>query len=581
MGKRGVDFLFVYAEAGFSLSYFGELLPPLGIVQIASFLNSNGFNCRVIDARHPSFTLEWFADYLSSMRPKFIGFSIFTDTIFTVARLVAIARRYSPSSKIVAGGPHATICDGDIIKDLEVDIAIRGEGEIPCLELLTKKKAAEISGATLKRGKKIIRNPMPPLMDLDILPPPDVDIIEGREQLKYLPSIVTGRGCPYRCAFCAAGILCPKIHLRSIDKVIEDISFLRRKTGARYILILDDTFTVGPKRIEEFCEKVAKIGGGKDFLWYAEGRADQLGKNLHLLRKMREAGLIFLQLGVESADEKVLSAYNKQITLDDVVSIYKTCARDGIFAHAGFIVGGAFESPATMEKTRQFAKQLVKVSDGYLQFMFAYLNPLPGTDIYLHPEKYGIRNTDPLLLSSVSFDNCVTETDSISREEIIRKKMEIMFEIMTDVAEDLKRKDDEFVKYCRAVAKITGPAHGSLFFTLTKTDDVIRLVRDQFNKLKEKFSPNYYPQFSIKSEGRWGDLIHSRMPLIDVDKNGNYISVATSGEPLTPDESKVFHYCSGKLTGKEIARHLSKKFVDLKKTFLSLEKKGCIVYRQY
>lgn len=584
MAKSGLDFLLVYPEGGFSMQLLSGLLPPLGVIQIASFLNFHGFKCRVIDTRLHSFTPEWFADYIHSTKPRFIGFCIYTDSVYTTRRLIAIARKASPSSRIIAGGSHPTVCDDEVLEVLGVDIVVRGEGEMPCLNLLQKKRLPDIKGISYRRGKKIIRNSLPSPIDLDILPPPDYEVVEKRATIKYIPALVTGRGCPYRCSFCAAGVLSPRVHWRSIDKVIEDIVFIRNEfikneSFCSLISILDDTFTLDGARTEEFCRKVKKIGGGTDFLWYAEGRVDRLGRNPKLLKKMREAGLIYLQVGVESADENVLKAYRKEIKLEDVVSLCKICADEGIFIHTGFIMGGAFESKETIEKTRKFAHSLIETAKGFLQVGLFYLNPLPGTDMYIHPEKYGIKILDPCLYSSFFFDNCVTETEHISREEIIRQKNKIWRELTISINQTVKRQGEKFHKYCSEIIRRASAFHLSLVLLLSKTDDIFSLMRTIWPTLKNKAKT--IPQFVFESAGKWKDLVPARTPFVNVDENGNYMCPMISDEPLSHSESEVFHFCSGKLTGREIAKLLGKKQSELADVFASLENKGYIIYRTY
>lgn len=575
--KSRLDFLFVYAEAGLSPVLPNSLIPPLGMIQIATFLKDKGFRCKVLDARNLNFNRKWFSAYIREHNPRFIGFGVLTDMVFTIARLIKIARRASPNAKIVVGGAHATICDEDMLLKLKTDVVVRGEGELPCLDLARKKELSKTKGISFLARNKLVRNPIPSPIDLDTLPTPDYSLIEGHEKFQYELSIVSGRGCPYRCTFCVAGSLGRAVRWRSVDKVIEDIVTLRSSsTKNGYITIMDDTFTIDANRVAEFCDKVKMIGGGKEFYWYAEGRVDRLAKHPELIKMMREAGLIVLQFGVESGDERVLAAYHKGIRIEDALALTKACADERIFMPIGFIVGGPFESPETLAKTEAVAKEIVKIGNGYASIQCSFLNPLPGTDIFMHPGKFGLKLLDPQLLTSTGFDNSVTETDAISSFEIHAFRMRVMKEIISTLYNTIKARGDEFKIYAKEMMSITGPSHLSM--SMAFLDDIFDLYKRIMDSIRAGVKS--HSQFSLYSYGEWSKLVHIRLPMIELDTKGNYHSVILNMR-FTEDESAVLRYSSGKLTGREIAKALNLTEVEITPTFLSLEEKGAVVYRQF
>lgn len=573
---RGLDLLFVYAEAGLSPLPLKQFLPPLGPVGIASFLDHQGYTSRVIDARHPHFCPEWFAARVAEYRPRFIGFTVLTDTLHQVGRLIRIARRASPDSRIIVGGAHATICDRAALDDLEADAVVRGEGELACLALVRSDPLQRTPGLTFRRKTKLIRTPEPAPIDLDDLPSPDFRLIDGLSELSYNPAVITGRGCPYRCSFCAACVLGPRIRWRSIDRVMRDVAQAREQLTPGLFIFADDTFCIDPKRTRALCQRLGRAGGGKDFFWYAEGRVDRLGRDPELLRSMRDAGLCFLQIGIESGDERVLAAYRKEIALDDARSLAKACARERIFLHAGFIVGGPFESQETLSRTEQVAAELIEDARGFLQIKVSFLNPLPGTEVYRHPQRFGLRLLDRHLLSSISFDNCVTETEALSREDILRGKQTLLAHLGSLVVEQVHRGDAAFQRYCDEMLREIGACHGTL--SLHASGGTPPSQRASWELLIS--SARSLPQFRLSSEGRWEDLVPIRAPLWGIDGRGRYAS-DLGDAPLTKKENDLFHLCSGKRTGREIARNLKTSLRKFAPVMATLEERRLIFFRTY
>ncbi len=572
-----IDLLLIHCEAGISPLPFSSFLPPLGLVDLASFLNAHDVRCRVIDCRDPQFSLTWLADYLVETRPRWIGVDVLTDTVFTAARLVNLVRNVSPSSRVVLGGAHATILPEKILKGLRPDAVVIGEGEIACLDLLTRKRLLDVRGIAFKRGRGIVRTPAPPLLDLDEKPAPDLSVIEGFRDIPYIPGISTGRGCPYRCAFCAAGILNPTVRWRSVDRIMEDIRtiFASREFRSRYLIIADDTFTVSPERTLEFCNGIRNLGGGKDLFWYAEGRIDRLAKDKALIPAMKAAGLCMLQLGIESGDERVLKAYRKGICVEDSVHVMEACAREGVLVHGGFITGGPFESPSTIESTRALALRLSETGQGIAQFQFGFLNPLPGTDVFDRPGEFGLKLLDPNLLSSITFDNCVTRTSDFSREDIFDARNMLRDETNAKLEEVFRAHYERRLAHLAELRQRIGPAHNSL--SLLSGQSIEERKAEQINGIFEKIESSI--QFISQAGDGWRDSIPVRLPFFSLDKDSRYITAERI--KLEVVESEIFHYASGKLTGAEIAMILDRSEEELTQAFASLEQKKAIIYRLY
>lgn len=575
------DFLFIHAEAGASPFRSPIFFPPTGVIALSSYLNANGFSTRVVDSRHPEFTIGWLASYLEEERPKWVGISVLSDSLFQATRLTDIVRISSPSSKVAIGGAHATLNARDVLEELEPDVVVRGEGETPCADLLTKSDLEDVRGITFKRNGKAIDTAPPPPIDLDSLPSPDFDVVIGHEALRYSPAVITGRGCPYKCTFCAASSLSPAVRWRSIEKVIEDIEFARRKCEGNFLAIFDDTFTIDPKRTRKFCKAVRKIGGGKDLFWFCEGRVDRLSNNLRLLPKMRKSGLRFLQLGIESGDQRVLDSYKKGIKLADAEKLCRACAKYEILTHTGFIAGGPFESHETLERTRSVAMKLAEMGSGYLQAAFTFLNPLPGTEIFREHERYDLKLLDPDLLTSTFFDNAVTATSRLSREEIFRQKQQIMGDVNMAIYNDFRSKDERYYSVLRKMFGEVGVFIHTTLKHIQMMDSGSSWGESEITNIAGAMyeAAGTYSQFRYSAKDSWSESIPARLPFFKMGDEGRYELL--TGEILSADESDVLHYSSGKLTCGEIAVVLDDDGTRIRPALASLEEKKAIVYRSF
>ena len=573
---EGMDLLLVHCEAGISPLPFIGIIPALGLIDLASYLKSRGFDVGIIDARHSDFAIDWFADFIVAAKPRWIGFDVLADTVFTVARLMHIVREHSPSTRIMVGGPQATVASEDILLHLEPDVVVRGEGELTCVEILSGNELADMRGITFRDGDATRTNPHQPLLDLDDLPTPDYSLVWKYDTMGFYPCINTGRGCPYKCTFCAAPTLGPKLRWRSIDKVISDIRIIMKTFPTKYLSITDDTFTFNKKRTRAFCKAIRKIGGGRDFFWFAEGRVDRLAGEKRLMKRMKKAGLVMLQLGIESGDERVLESYKKNISLMDARRVTKDLADVGILIHAGFIVGGPFESRKTLATTLDFMKEITEISGGLMQIKIAYLNPLPKTDIYEHPDKYGLLICDRDLHTSGSFDNAVTETHGLSREDIFRARVEMQTEIAKLHQEVFNRHEQKHLDYLKSILEKIGAIHIALGF-LSGID--IEAQRTYLSKMIFDKAHRYKQFFTFGHEHSL-ELIPARMIFFNMDENGRYFNNLT-GEKLSDVESDVLNYACGKLSGTEIAYILELDDEEMRRALKGLEDKKMIIHRTY
>jgi len=395
--------------------------PSLGLASIAGYARSKGFKVRIIDAPALRLSVEEFEKYLKFnsqyYQAKFIGFTATTSSVKNAYEMAKIAKRIYPQAKIVFGGVHATVLPEEVIKQEEVDIAVKGEGEITFNEVLSNRDLSEIKGIVFKkRGQIIVNPPRERIGNLDELPFPAYDLLpmgryypaKGSYQRLPAMSMLTSRGCPGRCTFCNK-TLGEKMVFRSADSLIEEIKGLIKDYGIRQIMFYDDTFTVYKENVRKFCRLLLeqKIG----ISWCCFSRVDYV--DLDLLKLMKQAGCHQIMYGVESGDQGVLDSINKKINLDLAKEVVKMTKMAGIDVRGAFMLGNPIETKGTILKTLDFAIELNPEIA-----IFNVTTPYPGTVMFEQAKKEGMIMTYDW--DDYDMSKPVMKLKNLSQEEIQR-----------------------------------------------------------------------------------------------------------------------------------------------------------------
>jgi len=381
----------------------GISIPPLGIFYIASVLEKNEIQVKVVAADALNMSWSEIKQEILSFKPDLIGVTSTTENRFQSFKLVKLAKKVYPSALTVLGGPHASMAPEDCLINIpELDIVVRGEGEITMLELcqaLEREKeifaAAKIKGISFKLNGKIKSNPSrPPIQNLDSLPFPAYHLlpfekynffyeVPGHGKL-LAANIMTSRGCPFNCNFCATPINWGRtVRMRSPQNIIQEIEFLIEKYGVKVIFFFDDTFNANKKRVEEICNLI--IERKLNIFWKCDIRIDLIDKPL--LVKMKESGLFHLSFGLEAGSERVRNEIiNKKINIDDFHHLIQWCNELNIIPNSFFI----FSHPT---ETWQEAQETIKIIEDYkekIEGSIAILHIYPGTPLEKTAKKMNI-----------------------------------------------------------------------------------------------------------------------------------------------------------------------------------------------
>jgi len=319
-------------------------------------------------------------------------FGITTDTP-RYNEALRIAREISITGKpIVMGGYHVTFLDEEVLSTGYVDVVVRGEGEEIFLNILNalenKTGLKDILGISyIDEGMFVRNNDALPPKNLDEMPFPARDLLpisKYKTSLNGVPSanLITSRGCPYNCYFCASskfgGI---KWRARSAKNIVDEMEILHNEFGYRAFEFLDDNFTLSKKRIFEFADELEKRGL-TDIIWWCFARVDTIAKNEPMVKRMAEVGAYRVFLGLESVNENVLDNYGKKIDNDEQVKAINLLRKYGIGIHGSFIIGDINETEEMIMNTVNWAK---KMNPQLAQF--SLLTPFPGTQLYYDMKK--------------------------------------------------------------------------------------------------------------------------------------------------------------------------------------------------
>lgn len=396
-----------------------EMIGNLGILTLAAQLNANGF-----DAKACTGITTDVAKTIGRRKDQLFAVCFYCDfdNQTAVAAIIKDLKKDAGNTfYVVLGGPQTLHMTERDLETYGADAIIKGEGEESLLAWLK----ARSGGEEISVPGEILPHENPEYIYLDDFSqyplPQDEAVLEYAE--RPLMSVITARGCPYRCAFCFEGGNSKNLRMRSAEHVLFEIETrLQKSRRPRYLFFCDDTFTANPRRLKELLEGLRRLRKSHDFVWFCEGHPGFLSKRPELIREMMESGMVRMQIGLESGADSVLQAYGKQAGPEDVRNVVDICCREGLPQLAGnFIIGGAFETPETLEETTRFALDLLEAAPGMLDLSTTFLTPLPGTRICNDPGQFGIAMEDRDCLTSLE-DFPVNRTGELSLPEICRAR---------------------------------------------------------------------------------------------------------------------------------------------------------------
>jgi radical SAM superfamily enzyme YgiQ (UPF0313 family) len=346
---------------------------------VAAALRQEGYDVDLIDADADNLTMDETADRILEFKPDAVGISCNYITKHNPTyKLAQLIKQRSKTTFVFAGGNHAAAySEGLLDQNGPIDVVLTGEGEAETPALL---KAISETGspegvpgaAVYKDGTSRLLAKRGHVDVLDSLPLAAYDLLPMEKYRRF--ELVTSRGCPYTCSFCASTeIVGTKVRLRTPENVAMEIKHLRETYGDRFLWISDDTFTAIKKHavsisaaIQEFTPPVK---------WSCFSTAVTL--NSEVLTAMKASGCEYTSIGVETTHPSQKRYVGKRVNDQFIADTVKRCHDHGLRVYGFIIVGFPGETMETLESRYTLIEKA-----GFDDVGVNMLIPLPGTMIW-------------------------------------------------------------------------------------------------------------------------------------------------------------------------------------------------------
>lgn len=365
----------------------GSIMPPLGLLSLAS----------EVEVKLPEIEIDIvdFEAKNGEPDPNYSDYDIVAITGTTVHMPHAFQiskeiRKKNEEACILIGGPHATFCHDQMLNSLpELDAVCRGEGEISLIEFIKKFKDRKdlpiVKGFSTR--SQLSKDFSPIVKDLSSLSPVAYEKINiEKYQLsthRNLPlpfaSIMTTRGCPFKCNYCQTpNMFGDKLRFRSPKLIADEIENLIDNHGLKSIVFWDDTFTANKKHTIELCRAIK----GFDINWMCNTRVECVSPEL--LAEMKEAGCKIIFYGVESSHETTLKDFNRKMSLEDIKKAFNWTHEAGIETVGTLMIGAPNDTLMRIEQNIDFLKTITK------KVYISIYNVTPGANDFEKAQKEGV-----------------------------------------------------------------------------------------------------------------------------------------------------------------------------------------------
>ncbi|MBU4240008.1 MAG: B12-binding domain-containing radical SAM protein [Actinobacteria bacterium] len=345
--------------------------PPLGLMSIAAVLD--GHEVEILDLKVEKLRADALGRRLSGV--DIVGITVLTPSIDSALEVCRTAKECGAFT--VLGGVHPSLMP-HIIENPEVDIIVRGEGELTFKEIADGRPLASIAGISFVSGPAVVHNPERPPADLNALPPPRRDLVSayrGRYTAfgKSLDALSTARGCPFRCTFCCVPMLWRGYRELSPVEVVNEI---KRMDAAEIVSIVDDNFCQDMRRVDAICDLIIRERLN-DRIFSVFSRVDSIVRYPEIVAKMARANMRVVFIGIEAATQHALDRMNKKTRIEDIYRACEILETNGILIWAGHIIGNLDDTYDDVEELIRMSNELpVDMAD------FTVITPYPGTDLY-------------------------------------------------------------------------------------------------------------------------------------------------------------------------------------------------------
>jgi len=388
----------VYQGLGADLA---AIEPPFWVAVLAAYLRQQGVRVAIIDANAENCAPGETARRAAKIKPLLSCVVVYgsqpsaSTQNMSIATAICRALQEQGAGRVAMAGLHPSALPGRTLREEPVDFVIEGEGP-DALRLLAAELSAEtpdfscVPGLWYRNGSNICSNPRAPLIsNLDsYLPIAAWDLLpmhlyrahnwhcfDDLEHRSPYGAVYTSLGCPYNCVFCCinAPFGKPGIRYRAPERVVDEITLLAHTYGVKNLKIVDELFVLKEDHYMAIVEGIIARNLSLNIWAYARVDTVKTGN----LARMKQAGINWLALGIESANPDVRDGADKRMQARDIREVVRSIQDAGIRVIGNFIFGLPEDTRETMEETLQLAMDL---NCEFINFYCAMA--YPGSKLY-------------------------------------------------------------------------------------------------------------------------------------------------------------------------------------------------------
>jgi radical SAM superfamily enzyme YgiQ (UPF0313 family) len=396
------------------LSFSFDLI-PIGLEYIAAYLKDAVDQVHIVDMELDN---RKFQDIINFYNPDLIGITLSATEHNQGLRLAKIAKKNNLPT--VVGGYHPTSVPDLMLSHPQIDMVIRGEGEVTMKELIETGTFENVPGISYKKNGTIIHNEeRTQIENLDTLPFPARYLrqypYKSQDRVTDCDVIIMSRGCNGLCSFCcepsmSQGCLRSRSPENVIKEILEMAEYHKRKPVN--VMFADPNFMGNPKQVDRLCDLLMEHDLNMEFC--ALVRADAMATRPQIVKKMCQVGIRRFEMGIESPNSKDLKSTKKGITSRVHGEAVRNIRENGGRAGGTFVIGLPDQTEEEIKTFPTYAKEI-----GLTGAAFGIATPFPGTDFYKEMDEQG-------LIFETNWDNFDEMHSVYTTKHLTKEKIEEM-----------------------------------------------------------------------------------------------------------------------------------------------------------
>jgi radical SAM superfamily enzyme YgiQ (UPF0313 family) len=388
---------------------------PTGLEYIAAYLKDAVDQVHIVDMELDK---RKFQDIINFYKPDLIGITLSATDHNQGLHLAKIAKQNNIHT--VVGGYHPTSVPDIMLSHPQIDMVIRGEGEVTMKELVETSTFENVIGISYKNNGKIIHNAQrPQIENLNTLPFPARYLrqypYKSQDRVTDCDVILLSRGCNGLCSFCcepsmSQGCLRNRSPENVLKEILEMSEYHKRKPVN--VMFADPNFMGNPKQVDRLCDLLMEHDLNMEFC--ALVRADAMATHPQLVKKMCKVGIRRFEMGIESPNVKDLKSTKKGVTNKVHYEAVRNIRENGGRAGGTFVIGLPDQTEEEIKTFPTYAKEI-----GLTGAAFGIATPFPGTEFYKEID-------DQSLIFETNWDNFDEMHSVYTTKYLTKEKIEEM-----------------------------------------------------------------------------------------------------------------------------------------------------------